>query len=96
MDSCPKCGNHRLAKDGKAGGRQRYFCKSCGFRPTVFRKSNCLTPEQKSLALGMRKEGLGLRAIGRVFGRSHIPILKLVSHQADNAALFSHSPQSRQ
>ncbi len=82
MDSCPKCGNHRLAKDGIVRGRQRYHCQTCGFRPSVLRKSNCLTPEQKSLALGMRKEGLGLRAIGRVFGKSHIPILKLVHGQA--------------
>jgi transposase-like protein len=82
MDTCPKCGNHRLAKDGLIGGRQRYHCQTCGFRPTVIHKSNCLTSEQKNLVLGMRKEGLGFRAIGRVFGKSHTPILKLARNSA--------------
>jgi len=81
MDNCPKCGNHHLRKDGVVGGRQRYFCKTCGFHPTVLNKSDRLTPEEKTLALGMHKEGLSFRAVGRILKTSHVAILKLVHGQ---------------
>lgn len=29
---CPKCQSTNSRKDGKSGGKQRYFCKNCGRR----------------------------------------------------------------
>jgi transposase-like protein len=78
MDQCPKCLSSLLIKDGVVGGRQRYLCKACGYHPTVVHKRNNLTCEEKEMALGMRQEGLGFRAIGRILKASHVSILKLV------------------
>lgn len=78
MDRCPKCQSSHLVKRGIVGGRQRYTCKACGYCPSVVHKSDNLTREEKEMAMGMRREGLGFRAIGRVVKASHVSILKLV------------------
>ena len=54
---CPKCSSEKYVKDGKVKGRQRYRCKSCGYRHTVQHRGK--SPEIKRQALEMYLEGLG-------------------------------------
>ncbi len=75
---CPKCGGADSIKDGKAKGRQRYYCKSCGYRYTVNKKSDVKPIEIKKLALELYLEGLGFRAIGRVLKISYGTVFKWI------------------
>ncbi len=63
---CPKCKESNHCKDGVVGGRQRYQCKTCGYRYTVVQKSDVKSVDTKRLALSMYLEGVGFRAIGRI------------------------------
>lgn len=69
--NCPRCGSLNHCKDGKAGNRQRYLCKDCGYRYTVERKSDVKSKEIRRLALEMYLEGLGFRSIGRILKISY-------------------------
>lgn len=93
MDACPKCGDYHLVKDGIVGGRQRYLCKACGCPPSVVHKSGNLTVEEKEMVAGMRREGLGFRAIGRVLRASHVTILKQVRNHGLNPTQAIFQPE---
>jgi len=45
MVFCPKCSSEKCVKEGKVKGRQRYRCKSCGYRHTVQHRGK--SPEVK-------------------------------------------------
>jgi len=68
MGTCPKCHGEGCAKDGIVSGRQRYRCKGCGYRHTVAERG------AGRQALQLYLEGMGLRAIGRFLGVSHVAV----------------------
>src|SRR4028118_1101407 len=72
--NCPKCNNSTSCKDGKANGKQRYFCRHCSYRYTVLKRSTEKTEGQKHLALKLYLEGMGFRAIGRVLGINFVTV----------------------
>ena len=72
MTTCPKCGHNECRKDGIVQGRQRYFCKSCGYRHTVRSRGKSATIKRQALELYL--EGLGFRSIGRFLGCSHVAV----------------------
>ena len=67
---CPRCHSSHFIKDGISDGRQRYECKQCQYHYTVEKRSNERSLETRQLALNMYLEGLGFRAIGRLFSTS--------------------------
>ncbi len=70
--SCSKCEGIHCVKDGVVKGKQRYFCKECGYRHTVpFRGKS---PTLKRQALELYLEGLGFRSIGRFLKCSHVAV----------------------
>lgn len=75
--NCPKCTSESNVKDGVVKGKQRYQCKSCGFRYTVEYKGG-IHPQYKRLALALYLEGLGIRSIARHIGVSNVAILKWI------------------
>jgi transposase-like protein len=72
MIKCPKCSSEGCTKDGMAKGRQRYYCKSCGYRHTVNYRG--INPAVKRQALQLYLEGLGFRSIGRILNCSHVAV----------------------
>jgi transposase-like protein len=83
--NCPECQSEQILKNGKARlqdqrSLQKYVCKACGkqFNERTSTPMSRLrsTPESLSLALNVRTEGLGLRATGRVLGKSHATIIR--------------------
>ena len=85
--NCPRCRESRYRKDGMAGGRQRYGCKSCGFRYTVEQKSDVKSVDTKRLALSMYLEGLGFRAIGRILTISYGTVYQWIKKWGEQASL---------
>ncbi len=75
---CPKCKSERFTKDGIVKCKQRYKCKTCGFRYTVTRKSTEKPLSLKRHALQLYLEGLGFRSIGRVLNVSNVSILNWI------------------
>jgi transposase-like protein len=69
MINCPKCQPSESRKDGMVREKQRYHCKSCGYRYTVAHKG--YSEDVKQQALAMYLEGLGFRSIGRLLSCSH-------------------------
>jgi transposase len=74
---CPKCGSVECAKDGIVKARQRYKCKSCGYRHTVQYRG--ISPEIKRQALQLYLEGLGFRSIGRFLKCSHVAVYNWIN-----------------
>lgn len=83
--NCPKCQSQQVIKRGldtlKDGtSLQRYRCKDCGRRfneRTGTPMSRLRTPSSLvSFALNARTEGMGVRATGRTFGKSHTTIMR--------------------
>lgn len=83
--SCPNCQSQQVIKRGfdtlKDGTPlQRYRCNACGKRfneRTGTPMSRLRTPSSLvSFALNARTEGMGVRATGRTFGKSHTTILR--------------------
>ncbi len=72
MISCPKCNCTHCTKDGIVKGKQRYKCKSCGYRHTV--RYRGISPDKKRQALELYLEGLGFRSIGRFLKCSHVSV----------------------
>ena len=81
---CPHGQSIKIVKNGKARlkeqrQRQNYLCRSCGKRFNE-RTSTSMArlrtePEIVSAALSVRSEGLGIRATGRSFEKSHTTIM---------------------
>jgi transposase-like protein len=76
--NCIYCESNRVVKNGKkqSGGKsiQRYLCNECGKRCNERSGTpiaRLRTPvETIAMAMKMRSEGLGIRATGRVLGKS--------------------------
>ena len=72
MVKCPKCCSEECRKDGIVKGRQRYKCKSCGYRHTVHYRGKSSTIKRQAIELYL--EGLGFRSIGRFLKCSHVSV----------------------
>lgn len=81
---CPHCKSEKTVRNGKARlkdqrQRQNYICRSCGTR--FNERTNTpmarlrTAPKIVSAALSVRSEGLGIRATGRSFEKSHTTIM---------------------
>ena len=86
MRDCPACKNSDCRKDGIVGGRQRYYCKSCGYRHTVSYKWT--SEETKRQALKLYLEGLGFRSIGRLLNCSHVAVYQWIKQYGEKAQLI--------
>ena len=75
---CPRCKNGEYLKAGFANGRQRYRCKSCNYCYTVVEKSDVKPASTRRMAFEMYLEGMGFRAIGRVFKISYITVYQWI------------------
>ncbi|ASC73521.1 hypothetical protein XM38_044880 [Halomicronema hongdechloris C2206] len=81
---CPHCQSQKTVKNGTArlkdqSTRQRYLCRDCGKRfnartHTPLARLRTLA-SMVSAAINVRTEGLGVRATGRSFGKSHATII---------------------
>jgi transposase-like protein len=83
--NCPECESEQIVKNGKIKLQdqtpiQKYLCNACGKQfneRTGTPMARLRTPAMVvSLALSVRTEGMGVRATGRSFGKSHSTILK--------------------
>ncbi len=72
MPTCPKCHAEDCTKDGIVKAKQRYRCKSCGYRHTVRHREISLDIKRQVLELYL--EGLGFRPIGRFLKCSHVSV----------------------
>jgi transposase-like protein len=82
---CPHCQSEQTVKNGtvKMGDQslqQRYLCQACSKRfneRTNTPMARLRTPSVVvSAAINVRTEGLGVRATGRSFGKSHSTIIR--------------------
>ena len=82
---CPHCDSERTIKNGTTTLQdhscvQRYLCRACGKRfneRTHTPMARLRTPATiVSAALNVRTEGLGVRATGRSFDKSHATIIR--------------------
>ena len=80
--NCPKCGSVDCAKDGIVKERQRYKCKSCGYRHTVAYLG--INPVIKRQALQLYLEGLGFRSIGRFLKCSHVAVYNWIKAHGES------------
>lgn len=80
--NCPKCGSTGCSKDGIVKERQRYKCKSCGYRHTV--KYLGISPAIKRQALELYLEGLGFRSIGRFLKCSHVAVYNWIKAHGES------------
>ena len=80
--NCPKCGSSDCTKDGIVKARQRYKCKSCGYRHTVQYRG--ISPETKRQALQLYLEGLGFRSIGRFLKCSHVAVYNWIKAHGES------------
>jgi transposase len=80
--NCPKCGSSDCAKDGIVKERQRYKCKSCGYRHTVSHRG--FSPAIKRQALQLYLEGLGFRSIGRFLKCSHVAVYNWIKAHGES------------
>ena len=87
MPTCPKCQSAECRKDGTNKGKQRYFCKHCGYRHTVSYTHRGYSEEVKRMALKMYLEGLGFRSIARVLNCSHVVVYQWVKRYGEKASL---------
>ena len=85
MPSCPKCQNETCRKDGFMKGKQRYHCKSCGYRHTVANRG--YSEETKRKALQLYLEGLGFRSIGRILNCWHVAVYRWIKQYGEKAQL---------
>ncbi len=69
-------------KDGIVKEKQRYKCKSCGYRHTV--KYLGKSPDIKRQALQLYLEGLGFRSIGRFLNCSHVAVYKWIKAHGES------------
>jgi transposase-like protein len=97
--NCPECRSEQSLKNGKARLQdhcclQKYVCKVCGRQfnertGTPMSRLRSL-PESLSLALNVRTEALGLRATGRVLGKSNTTIIRWEQRLAAQVESWSH------
>ena len=86
INTCPKCAIAGCTKDGIVNGRQRYKCKSCGYRHTV--KHRGMSADIKRQALVLYLEGLDFRSIGRFLKCSHVAVYNWIKAQSESINLI--------
>lgn len=95
---CPHCHSEKTVKNGKVklqdqSVQQRYLCQECKKRfneRTSTPMARLRTPVSRvSAALNVRTEGLGVRATGRSFGKSHATIIRWEQRLAQQAQHWS-------
>ena len=83
--NCPNCQSQKVVKNGRTKRQdgsvvQKYLCKACTKQfnaQTGTPMSRLRTPTAiVSAALSARTEGLGIRATGRVLGKSHSTVIR--------------------
>lgn len=96
--NCPQCQSETVIKRGfdhLADGTllQRYQCKGCGKRfneRSGTPMARLRTPQSVvSYAISARTEGMGVRATGRTFGKSHSTIIRWENRLADQSPGWS-------
>jgi transposase-like protein len=85
MINCPRCQHSESRKDGIVREKQRYLCKSCGYRYTVAHKG--YREDVKQQALAMYLEGLGFRSIGRLLSCSHTAAYYWIRQYGEKSSL---------
>ena len=97
---CPHCQSEQTVKNGTAklqdkSLQQRYLCQACSKRfnqRTNTPIARLRTPSTiVSAAINVRTEGLGVRATGRSFGKSHATIIRWERRVAAQASQWSPS-----
>ncbi len=83
INTCLKCNAEGCTKDGIIKGRQRYKCKSCGYRHTIRHKRG-VHADIKRQALILYLEGLGFRSIGRLLKCSHVAVYNWIKVQGES------------
>ncbi len=95
---CPKCQSAQVAKNGKTRLKdgspiQKYLCAGCGKQfneRTGTVMARLRTPvELVAIAMNVRTEGMGLRAAGRVLGKSHSTIIEWERRLSNQASEWS-------
>lgn len=95
---CPHCQSQQTVKNGRESRpngmlMQRYRCRECGKQfneRTGTPMARLRTPSViVATALNSRTEGLGVRAAGRLFGKSHSTILRWEDRLAVQADAWS-------
>ncbi|MGB4497366.1 MAG: helix-turn-helix domain-containing protein [Methylococcaceae bacterium] len=82
MTTCPKCHSQLCIKDGVINEKQRFKCKSCGYRHTVLHRG--LSLEIRRQALQLYLAGLGFRSIGRLLQCSHVTVSQWIREHGDS------------
>jgi transposase-like protein len=83
---CPKCGSADCAKDWIVKARQRYKCKSCGYRHTVQYRG--ISPKTRRQALQLYLEGLGFRSIDRFLKCSHAAVYNWIKAHGESVEVI--------
>jgi transposase-like protein len=95
---CLHCQSEQVVKNGKTTLQdrsciQKYLCKACGRQfneRSGTPMSRLRTPSTMvAAALNVRTEGLGVRATGRSFGKSHSTIIRWEKRLADSIEQWS-------
>lgn len=95
---CPHCQSQQIVKNGRDSISdgvllQRYRCNDCGKRfneRTGTPMARLRAPSSVvATALNSRTEGIGARAAGRTFGRSHSTILRWETRLANHVDVWS-------
>ena len=76
---CPECRSTHINKNGNKKGKQNYICVDCQRQfLDCYQTQRGYSDELKSECLKMYVNGMGLRAIARVKGISHVTVLNWV------------------
>jgi IS1 family transposase/transposase-like protein len=75
---CTRCESKTTVNNGKAKGKQRYKCKSCGFNFVEIDGRRGKNIDKQRMAIHLYLENMGFRAIGRVLGVSNVAVLKWI------------------
>ncbi len=78
---CPKCQSSAFTKDGIIKEKQRFKCKECEHRYTVFQRG--LSKQIRRQALQLYLAGLGFRSIGRLLKCSHVTVAQWINEHGD-------------
>ncbi|GGA44619.1 transposase [Okeania sp. KiyG1] len=76
---CPECQSTHVNKNGFNKGKQNYICVDCRRQfLDCYQAQRGYSDELKHECLTMYVNGMGLRAIGRVKGISHVTIINWI------------------
>ncbi len=91
---CPKCKSKSFVKNGKVKEVQRYLCKDCGYKFTVFKNGKCIDASFVRQTIYLYLEGLSFREIGKILGISHTTVRNWVGLYGRNLATIRIQPES--